>query len=294
MSGLNKDDEDALDNVDSLISKIKGNTKKDDAQKPKDTADLPQIPSTGDRSTSHIGDFDALRKKMEASNQEEPALPVRQPTQPVRTRASIFDQDDLEFSDADDLQEKTGQSIQPPKKSPVEPDDVIGRPDVRESLGILLANSGTSQPPGSPPGNKKTKEDEVIEIIDEDPKAAVRAKSIKKVTSPPQATVEQVTDADQKIINVDQISDLSGLILPKGVSFKIDELKLHGRISAFEGTGTLPPDFDEIWKKNFSTAGFKDLDIGADIGIESKKSKVVQKRFGLGSLFKAVHSTLEE
>ena len=102
----------------------------------------------------------------------------------------------------------------------------------------------------------------MIEIIDEDPKAAVRAKSIKKVTSPPEAAVEQVTDADQKIINVDQISDISGLILPKGVSFKIDELKLHGRISAFEGTGTLPPDFDEIWKKNFSTAGFKDLDIG--------------------------------
>ena len=68
MSGLNKDDDDALDNVDSLISKIKGNKKKEEAQKPKGTADLSQIPSADDRSTSHIGDFDALRKKMEASN----------------------------------------------------------------------------------------------------------------------------------------------------------------------------------------------------------------------------------
>ena len=124
MSGLNIDDDDALDNVDSLISKIKGNTKNEEAQKPKNTADLPQIPSADDRSTSHIGDFDALRKKMGASNKEEPALPVRQPSEPVRTNASTPDHDDLEFSDADD-------------------------------------------------GNKKTKEDDVIEIIDEDPKAEI-------------------------------------------------------------------------------------------------------------------------
>jgi len=63
MSGLNNDDEDALDNVDSLISKIKGNTQKEVAQKSKDTADLLHIPSNGDRSTAPIGDFDALRKK---------------------------------------------------------------------------------------------------------------------------------------------------------------------------------------------------------------------------------------
>ena len=245
MSGLNNDDDDALDNVDSLISKIKGNTKTEEVQKNKDTADLLKPPSNGDRSTSNIGDFEALRKKMEASNKGEPDLSIGKPSDPNCTIASTPDHDDLEFSDMD-------------------------------------------------PGDKKTREDTVIEIIDEDPKAAVRAKSIKKATSPPQAAGEQVTDADQKIVNVDQISDISGLILPKGVSFKIDELKLHGRISAFEGTGTLPPDFDEIWKKNFSSAGFKDLDIGADIGIETKKPKAEQKRFGLRTLFKAVHSTLEE
>ena len=111
---------------------------------------------------------------------EEPAMPAGQPAEPVRTRPSTPVQNDLEFSDADDLQEKTRQSIKQPQKPPAEPGDVIGRPDVRESLGVLLANSGTNQPPGSPPGNKKTKEDDVIEIIDEDPKAAVRAKSIKK------------------------------------------------------------------------------------------------------------------
>jgi hypothetical protein len=106
MSGLNKDDDDALDNVDSLISKIKGNTKNEEVQKPKDTADLPQTPSAGDRSTSTIGDFEALRKKMEVPNKEEPALSFRQPPEPARTAASTPDHDDLEFSDADDLQKK--------------------------------------------------------------------------------------------------------------------------------------------------------------------------------------------
>jgi flagellar protein FlaI len=78
------------------------------------------------------------------------------------------------------------------------------------------------------------------------------------------------------------------------VSFKIDELQLHGRISSFEGTGTLPPDFDDIWKKNFSTAGFKDLDIGEEIDIDKIKAKSAPKKFGFGSLFKAIHTTLEE
>jgi flagellar protein FlaI len=241
MSGLN-DEDDALDNIDSLISKIKGNPKSEETKKPKDTADLPKTPAADGK--SHIGDFDALRKKMEISIKEEPA-PPRVPPETVRTPATKPDRDDLEFSDAGDT-------------------------------------------------SKKTKEVGVIEIIDEDPKMALRPKSIKMATSPTPVAGEQVTDADKKIINVDQISDISGLILPKGVSFKIDELKLHGRISAFEGTGTLPTDFDEIWKKNFSTAGFKDLDIDADIGIEAKKPKVEQKRFGLRSLFKAVHSTIEE
>ena len=62
--------------------------------------------------------------------------------------------------------------------------------------------------------------------------------------------------------------------------------------AAFEGTGTLPPDFDEIWKKNFSTAGFKDLDI-AEAAAEAKP-KIEPKKFGLSRLFKAVHATLEE
>jgi len=294
MSGLNNDGDEALDNVDSLISMIKGNKKNEAAQNSQDTDARPQTAPAGDSPASRIGDFDALRKKMNESKKEEPAPFVNEPSVPQRTGSPASQFDDLEFSDADDLQDKSPQSARTSQPSPAEPDRLMGGRDVRESLGKLLAGKETAPSPASPPDNGKTKEQEVIEIIDDDPRAAVRTKSVKTAPAEPQAATEQVTDADKKIINVDQISELSGLILPKGVSFKIDELKLHGRISAFEGTGTLPPDFDEIWKKNFSTAGFKDLDIVSETGSEAQKMRTEQKRFGLSRLFKAVHATLEE
>ncbi len=294
MSGLNKDDDEALDNIDSLISRIKGHKKNEEAPKSKDTEARPQESTAGDRPASKIGDFDALRKKIAASKTEEPAPVVRESSVPARTGSPASQHDDLEFSDADDLQEKPPQTIQTPQKLRAEPDDMMDGRDIRESLGKLLGGSGSKQPPVSSPKDDKTKEQEAVEIIDEDPKAALRGLANKNVATVDPVADEQVTDADQKIVNVDQVSDISGLILPKGVSFKIEELKLHGRISAFEGTGNLPPDFDEIWKKNFSTAGFKDLDISTDTGLEAKKRLAEPKKFGLSRLFKAVHATLEE
>ncbi|MFA4848713.1 MAG: type II/IV secretion system ATPase subunit [Methanoregula sp.] len=101
------------------------------------------------------------------------------------------------------------------------------------------------------------------------------------------------TEYDEKIISVDQITDLSGLILPKGTTFNIEEINLHGRINAFEstGSGTLPEELNEIWKREFSRAGFKDLDIDGEI--EKEKLKAGLKKFSVSSLFKAIISEQE-
>ena len=135
----------------------------------------------------------------------------------------------------------------------------------------------------------------IVEIIDEDPKAALRKSLFAKkaklpVKEEPPAAKE--TAPDEKIITVDQISDLSGLILPKGATFKIEELKLHGRINAFEGVrgSALPTEFAEIWKKEFSTAGFKDLDMEEEMATEKAKLKPAPKKFGLATLFNAIHA----
>ena len=274
---MNKDDDESLDDVNSLIRKIKGTKNDEEEQKLKETADKSRTASAGEPA-SDIGDFTALKKKMRMPDVEE--APTTAPSSP----------DDLVFPDAGSQQKKTHQSTQ--TLQPAESDQEIGGKDARESLGKILAGRVTNQPQVSRGGPVNTQKEPEIQIIDEDPKAAMRPKSIKTTTAPPE--IEPVTDADKKIVNVDQISDFSGLILPKGVSFKIDELKLHGRISAFEGTGTLPPDFDEIWKKNFSTAGFKDLDIEAGIGLETVKPRFEAKKPWFTSLFKAIHTTLEE
>ena len=261
---MNKNEDDSLDDVNALIDMIKGTKKKEEAKKPEETEDIPQPP------------------------------PVAQPSADARTGISSPGSDDLVFSDADDLQEKNARAAKPPQQPPAGPDKEITGKDVRDSLGKLLVNMGTNQPQDSSPLPVKTEKEPEIEIIDEDPKAALKTKSVKPATPAESVDSVPVTDAEKGIVNVDQISEISGLILPKGVSFKIDELQLHGRISSFEGTGTLPPDFDEIWKKNFSTAGFKDLDIGADIEIDKIKSITEPKKFGFGSLFKAIHVSLEE
>ena len=260
MSGLKKNDDDSLDDIDSLVSMIKGTKKNKEAKIPEESADILQTSTTS------------------------------KPTNTPGAGISSSESQDIVFSDAADLPGKDTQQ----EVSPAGTGKEITGKDVRESLGKLLANAETNQPQASTQHSGKTEKQPAIEIINEDPKAAVRSKSVKVAT--PAASVENdvVTEADKGIVNVDQISEISGLILPKGVSFKIDELQLHGRISSFEGTGTLPQDFDEIWKKNFSTAGFKDLDIGSDADIDKIKAKTEPKKFGLGSLFKAIHTTLEE
>ena len=274
---MNKDDDESLDDVNSLIRKIKGIKNDEDAEKSKETAAKSRTAPAG-KPASDIGDFTALKKKM--------SIPAKEEAPTTATPSP----DDLVFSDAGSQQKKTQQSTQ--TLQPAESDQEIGGKDARESLGKILGGRVTNQPQGSQGSTVKSQKEPEIQIIDEDPKAAMRPKLIKTAVAPPE--IEPVTDADKKIVNVDQISDFSGLILPKGVSFKIDELKLHGRISAFEGTGTLPPDFDEIWKKNFSTAGFKDLDIEAGIGLETAKPRLEAKKPWFTSLFKVIHATIEE
>ncbi|HZK29608.1 MAG TPA: hypothetical protein VFC43_00010 [Methanoregula sp.] len=76
MSGLNNDDDEALDNVDSLINRIKG--KKSEEPQVQKNADSPLKASpAGGSSAPGIGDFSALRKKMETAKTEEPSPPLR-------------------------------------------------------------------------------------------------------------------------------------------------------------------------------------------------------------------------
>mgnify|MGYP001155556424 CR=1 FL=1 len=295
---MTKEDDDTLEDVNSLMKMIGG--KKKDAP--------PQPPAAG-APAPEAGDFSALMKKLGMATKLEPAPAAAPAPERARTPMPTQDPRDSLFSDADDQSEPAPVPQEPPLNSK----DTRGR-DMRETLGKMLARgtapaaeagpvpsaqspdpvpARTDPRPSSPP----SVEEEVVEIIDEDPKAALRkGKPSKKVVYDTQAEIPTVADGDEKIISVDQITDLSGLILPKGATFKIDEINLHGRINAFEGTGGsgLPTEFAEIWKKEFSTAGFKDLDIDEEIVTEKVKAKPEAKKFGLGSLFRAIRAEPEE
>jgi flagellar protein FlaI len=310
---LNKEDDDTLEDVNSLMKMI-GGKKKDAPPRPQVTE---KPASSAGAPASDAGDFSALMKKLGMANKPEPApAPAARP-QPERARPSITPAEPADDSLFSDTEEPA--PAQPPQTA----FDISGK-DMRESLGKMLAR-GTPAAPVAPeetgpaPVPKRSPsaplhappqpapEEEIIEIVDEDPKAALRkqkptpkpaVKAAKKVApaAEPESEPAAVSDGDEKIVSVDQISDLSGLILPKGATFKIDEINLHGRINAFEGTGGsgLPAEFAEIWKKEFSTAGFKDLDIDEEIITEKVKAKPEAKRFGFGSIFKAIRPELEE
>jgi archaeal flagellar protein FlaI len=310
---MSKDDDDSLDDVNALMNMIGGAKKKEKPPVPAKTAPVapethpaPPVSSIPDPGSGG-GDFSALMKKLGMANKPEPA-PAPFQKSPPPPRAGPEELKD----DFDDLLEDTSAPAPESRQSP----EIIpetGEKEIHTTLGKLFSTMGKTQapilPPEEPPvpvhgerGSDKIPppfKEPVVEIIDEDPKAARRmskaAKKIQSVSAEPAPTVN-VTDGDEKIITVDQISDLSGLILPKGATFQVDELKLHGRINAFEGTGgsSLPPEFAEIWKKEFSTVGFKDLDIEEELITDKAKLKQEPKKFSLSSIFKAISADREE
>jgi flagellar protein FlaI len=174
--------------------------------------------------------------------------------------------------------------------------------EIRTSLGAVIAEMDTeqraSQERPSPP---REAEPDISQAVERPPapytippETPERTPPAKKAAVVPDAG--RKSEADEKIISVDQISDLSGLILPKGATFKVDEIKLHGRVNVFEGkgAGTLPPEIDEIWKREFSSIGFKDLDLETDIIKEKTTGVGAFKKTGLSALFKAIRHEVEE
>lgn len=254
---MGKEGDEPIDDVDGLLKKIGGGKKESPAPVATSPAGTPkETPPSGG------GDFSLLMKKL---GMAEKVTAVSTPAQSLPVTP-----------------------VKQPEQEPDAPavtsfDDLL---EEEESPAPVVVE--TPRPP-----------EPAIEIIDEDPKEHLRKKRQKeevKATPSRQPPAAPETDADEKIISVDQISDLSGLILPKSATFHVDELKLHSRISAYEGQsiGTLPDEFDEIWKKELSKAGFKDLDLGDVAGTGDAVTLPAAKKFSIASLFAAIRTEEEE
>jgi flagellar protein FlaI len=261
-----------------------------------------QIIKTGD---ADAGDLSALIKKLGAGKPQEPIAPPDSPPQPVKpvtaTRPDIISPAKIP-ADAI-IKESIPPSGLIKRVSPADGTQQLNAHDVRESLGKIMAEMGAKEPASvekplpSPPAQFDIYDDaeqapELQYPVPQPPdKPAVKAG---RLAATPAAVAP--SEADEKIISVDELTDLSDLVLPKGATFMVEEIKLHSRVNIFEGkgTGTLPPEINEIWQREFLTAGFKDLDLETDIIKEKKARAAPLKRFGLANLFKAIRAEVEE
>jgi flagellar protein FlaI len=257
-------DNEPLDDVEGLLTKI-GTVKKEAppaggkdgeaAKRPAGT--LPEPPSTSE------GDFSSLLKKLgTGKKREKDSGPASSPSPTLSAE---------------------------PREDPQEAPVVVTLDDLLEEEELPSTAADEVVPAAEP----------AVEIIDEDPRGAAWKKKPKPMgTADParQPSKEPGTDAEEKIITVDQITDLSGLILPKSATFEVEELKLHSRVSAYDGQsiGSLPDEFDEIWKKELSKAGFKDLDLGDVVVAGEVKTQPAAKKFSIGSLFAAIRTEEDE
>jgi len=85
---------------------------------------------------------------------------------------------------------------------------------------------------------------------------------------------------EEAVISIDQINDLSGLILPKGATFEVDELKIHHRSTIFGGEGeeTTPTYREDMWRDDLSDTGLKTIsDAASAVGAEPAKTGILSK-----------------
>lgn len=278
--------------------KILGTLKKTkEPEKKQEVPVQPDKPGTQQEGTDDSGDLTALLRKINLQQTEKDAAkPEKEPAEPV---VAGEPEGTPPLSGPRPLEKDillTGPEKEAPSREPaVKPD----AREVRDSLGKIMADISARKTAPASPGTAGTGSPQ--ESLKKIPFGTARKTPPGDSDSPfaepvVEIPVSPVADGDEKVISVDQIGDLSGLILPKSATFKIDELKLHGRVNIFEGkgTGVLPPEINEIWQREFSTAGFKDLDLEADLIREKKPGVLAEKKFSLANLFKAIRHETEE
>ncbi|AGB02119.1 type II/IV secretion system ATPase subunit [Methanoregula formicica] len=221
--------------------------------------------------------------------------PAGTPAEPPATSGGDFSLLMKKLGMGETREKDPGPASSPSPAPPAEPQEDQQAPAIVTLDDLLEAE----EPPATAAEEVTSAAETAVEIIDEDPRGSLWKKKPKPTVTAdpaPQPPKEAGTDAEEKIISVDQITDLSGLILPKSATFEVEELKLHSRVSAYDGQsiGSLPDEFDEIWKKELFKAGFKDLDLGDVVAAGETKAPPAAKKFSIAGLFAAIRTEEEE
>ncbi|HVN66339.1 MAG TPA: ATPase, T2SS/T4P/T4SS family, partial [Methanomicrobiales archaeon] len=132
------------------------------------------------------------------------------------------------------------------------------------------------------------------QIIDEEAKAGAAAEDEKEATHAKKTRwSEGEQEAGQEaVVSVDEIKDISNLILPKGATFAIDEVKLHERTSVFDvkGGNAIPSEIAESWQSQLPSGVIKDIVIGKEAAEEVKSRGILGKL----NIMKVIRKEVEE
>ena len=229
---------------------------------------VPVSTSEEDQKAKDTADIDALMKRIGIQNLPVPSQGSQQPAPPGEAGAGpeILASKKPSFSPAPSTIHPS-QSDSPIVKFPPEAEPVSNRSVIdlesKPEINTAMARS-----------------------VNTDIPAPVR-KAAKTMWS------EDITEQDEKIVSIDQITGISGLILPKGATFEIDEVQLKTRTSPFAmADGTVPEEIDKIWQAGLPSGGLSSINIDQDMD----GSLAVEKGGFLNkfNLFKLIRHETEE
>jgi flagellar protein FlaI len=200
--------------------------------------------------------------------------------------------------------------------------ETVAPPREEPRAKAAQAPGGTGQAPGSPPApeGKNGSEKDVTSVIDtifkvhkgtpmgvpsDDVDASL--KQIIEEETRAGATGEEEKEsvhakrtrwsegeqegAEEAIVSVDEIKDISNLILPKGATFAIDEVRLHERTSVFDAKGNvIPSEIVESWQSQLPAGVIKDIVIGKETAEEAKSRGILGKL----NIMKVIRKEVEE
>jgi flagellar protein FlaI len=169
----------------------------------------------------------------------------------------------------DKIPEAIRRTIPPPEKGK-------GSPPMEKPKGMAPSAPAINAPEGDSP--------EVTPVE----KPAIETRTAKKTRW---SEGEEETD-EAKVVTVDEIKDISDLILPKGATFEIDEVHLQGRTTPFgsgETLGTIPREIDDLWKASLPSTSLGEAGEGKE-----EKGKSFFDGFKKLSISKVIRPETEE
>ena len=145
---------------------------------------------------------------------------------------------------------------------------VVGSPPASGEMQSGKERGNTEEKAGEPAGTafnaQESYESEEGEVVSQAQGAPRFVPAKKSIWS------EEKPDRDEAVISIDEINDLSGLVLPKSATFEVDELKIKARTQVFDlkSKGGIPSQKESV----LSGEGFKSVTEAAT-AIEAEPSR---------------------